>query len=423
MLIITHTKVLSKITIDLRNHRNKPDRREMTDNKTLQFIREHRNENVRTLALKGKHHPDIDIREAVTQIEGWQLAKEKLPHWAATDGIFYPVRLSLEQCSSEATAQYKASLTNGNSLTDLTGGFGIDCSYMAKNFKQATYIERNERLCRIAKHNFSLLHLEHIKIINRESEDIISELTPQDWIFIDPARRDNSGKKVVALSDCEPDVSKLHDILLRKSKKVMIKCSPMLDITAACHELQKIVEIHIVAVNNECKELLFILSNDYTGETTTHCINIQKESSEVFSYSGSKREHTILYSEKLGKFLYEPNVAIMKAGCYKELANSFSLTKLHPNSHLYTSEQMIEDFPGRIFEIEKYCNFSKKELKTTIGETKQANLAIRNFPDSVETLRKRLKLSDGGNTYLFATTLANNKKILIRCKKADRHKL
>ena len=258
------------------------------DASTKEFIEQHRNDDVRTLALQGKRYPAVDIREAVTQIEGWQQAREKLPAWASVDGIIYPPKISMEQCSSEKTAKYKAKHIEGERFADLTGGFGIDFSYMARGFREAFYIERNERLCKIATANFSLLGLEHVKVLNGNSEELFESLPHLDWIFVDPARRDGDGRKVVALSDCEPNVVELD--LLSKADKAMIKCSPMLDITLACRQLKNVSEVHIVAANNECKELLIILgSNDLAG-LTTHCVNILKDDTQVFSFTQGDEE-------------------------------------------------------------------------------------------------------------------------------------
>ena len=390
----------------------------MLSKETIDFITMHRNEDSRALALQAKRYPTVDMREAVTQIEGWQIAREKLPAWATTDGIIYPPRISMEQCSSEATALYKAAIANGDSLADLTGGFGIDCSYMAHGFKRATYIERNALLCSIAKENFTLLGLHHIDIINGNSEDILPDLSALDWIFIDPARRDGDGRKVVALSDCEPDVTALEDKLLDRAQRVMVKCSPMLDITAASRQLRNVQEIHIVAVNNECKELLFILGKSNVDETPIICTNIRKEGAQCFSFTAHEEaEASITYSDTVGRYLYEPNAAIQKSGCTRSLSHRMQASKLHPNSQLYTSDKMIEDFPGRIFIVEKVCGFSKSDIKE-IQSLGKANITVRNFPESVQLLRKKLKLAEGGDSYIFATTLANGNKALIICKKA-----
>ena len=391
----------------------------MLSKETIDFIAAHRNEDPRSLALQAKRYPAVEMREAVTQIEGWQAAREKLPAWAATEGIIYPPHISMEQCSSEATALYKASIARGESLADLTGGFGIDCSYMARSFKRVTYIERTPLLCRIAKENFALLELDHIEILNGNSEECLPAMPAREWIFIDPARRDGDGRKVVALSDCEPDVTALEEQLLQKARRVMIKCSPMLDIKAACRQLAHVSEVHIVAVNNECKELLIILDGENEGSlTTTKCINIRKETIDTFSFKETEeREKETIYSTGVGKFLYEPNAAIQKSGCHAMLTDEYNIGKLHPNSQLYSSDALLGKFPGRIFNVEKVYGFSKNEIKE-IQALKQANITVRNFPESVASLRKKLKLADGGDRYIFATTSANNNRVLLLCKKA-----
>lgn len=384
---------------------------------TKKFIFVHRNDDVRTLALQARRYPDVDMREAVTQIEGWQLAQHKLPQWAACDGVIYPPKISMEQCSSQATALYKASLAGGRTLADLAGGFGIDCSYMAQNFKEAIYIERNSLLCDIAKENFATLGLHHISIINGNSEEILPTLPHCDTIFIDPARRDGDGRKVVALADCTPDVTTLEDALLQKGEKVIIKCSPMLDASAACRELKHVQEVHIVAAGNECKELLLVLSPHSTPTTTTHCVNLLPDGAQTFSFTAQQEQAaTATYTSEVGRYLYEPNAAIQKAGCHKSLAQATGAAKLHPNSHLYTSQERIDTFPGRAFKVTGVVGFSKNELKQ-LTAIKKANITVRNFPESVAQLRKRLKMADGGDTYIFATTLADERKVLVLCGK------
>ena len=388
----------------------------MLDDATIEFIAQHREEDVRTLALQAGRYPTVDMREAVTQIEGWQQAREKLPTWAAVEGIIYPPKISMEQCSSEKTAKYKAKQVKGKRFADLTGGFGIDFSYMARNFNEAFYIERNKTLCDIATANFSLLGLEDAKVMNGNSEELFKSLPHLDWIFVDPARRDGDGRKVVALSDCEPNVVELDP--LSKADMAMIKCSPMLDITMACRQLQHVSSVHIVSVNNECKELLIILnSGDFTG-FTTHCVNILKDSTQIFSFTQDKEDFaSTSYCSEVGKYLYEPNASVQKAGCPKSLSSHYHVDKLHPNSHLYTSNEHIHDFPGRIFEVVEVLGFSKADIKS-VQSLGKANITVRNFPESVQLLRKRLKLTDGGENYIFATTLNDDNKALILCKKA-----
>ena len=390
----------------------------MLDNATIEFIAQHREEDVRTLALQAGRYPTVEMREAVTQIEGWQHAREKLPEWAAVEGIIYPPKISMEQCSSEKTAKYKAGLIEGKMFADLTGGFGIDFSYMARGFGEAFYIERNKNLCDVATANFSRLGLDHVKVLNGNSEELFGTLPHLDWIFVDPARRDSDGRKVVALSDCEPNVVELD--LLSKADKAMIKCSPMLDITMACRQLKNVSAVHIISVNNECKELLIILnSGNFTG-ITTHCVNILKDgTTQVFSFTQDEEETAcVSYCSEVGKYLYEPNASIQKAGCPKSLGAHYHVDKLHPNSHLYTSIEHVHDFPGRTFEIVEVLGFSKADIKM-VQSLGKANITVRNFPENVQLLRKRLKLADGGENYIFATTLNDGSKALIVCKKVE----
>ena len=389
----------------------------MLSQETKEFIAAHRNEDPRTLALQARRYPGVNIREAAVQIEGWQHAREKLPAWAATDGIIYPPRISMEQCSSEATALYKAALVKGGSIADLTGGFGIDCSYMARSFNKAYYIERSGLLCDIAKWNFGQLGLEHIGIINGNSEDTLPTLPALDWIFIDPARRDGDGRKVVALSDCEPNVAELEEKLLQKATKVMVKCSPMLDMTAATKQLGNIEEIHVVAANNECKELLLILGKNVTDDTPVTCVNLHRGECERFSFTAAEEAAAVAtYSSAIGRYLYEPNAAMQKSGCYRTLSQRLKIDKLHPNSHLYTSDTFVDTFPGRKFIVERSMGFSKSDIKE-IQSMGKANITVRNFPETVQTLRKKLKLADGGDTYLFATTTADGRRIIAICRK------
>lgn len=389
---------------------------------TQEFIDLHRTENIRMLALRSNKHKEIDLPIALQQIEGWQIARHKLPLWSKTKGIIYPPHISMEQCSSEQTAEYKADIMGkGETFADLTGGFGVDTSYLARGFKKAWYVERNEDLCQTARHNFQILELPQIEVCNKEAELFLKEMLPVDCLFIDPARRNEHGGKTVAISDCTPDVKTLLPLLLQKGRKIMIKLSPMLDISLALHDLPDVSNVHIIAVNNECKELLLIIqhNNDKESPVQYHSINLLSENkNQQFTFTQEEESMSICtYATTIGNYLYEPNTAILKAGAFRSIAQRFHLEKLHPNSHLYTSETLERDFPGRSFIIEQAIGFTKKDLKALQSSVKKANLAIRNFPSSVGELRKRLKLQDGGETYLFATTLANEKKILLKCKK------
>lgn len=385
---------------------------------TQTFVREHATDDIRTLALQAKKYPTVDMPTAITQIAGRQIAAEKIPSWQATDNIWYPRHLSMEQCSSELTARYKASLIEGESFADLTGGFGIDCGFLAARFKTATYVERQEELCEIAAHNFPLLDLSHIEIKNEDGVAYLKQMNPVDCIFIDPARRNEQGGKIVAIKDCEPDVAALEELLLEKAKRVMIKLSPMLDLTQALKEMNHTHEVHIISVNNECKELLLILSRETTTEIGIHCVNLTSKEQQHFTFTREQEKASdCTYTENLGNYLYEPNASILKAGAYRLLTSVYPVKKLHPNSHLYTSDELVERFPGRVFRIAGQCSFNKKEIKETLGELKKANITVRNFPATVADIRKRIKLTDGGDIYLFATTLNNDQKLLVRCTK------
>ena len=385
---------------------------------TIRFIEENARADVRSLALQAKKYPSVDMAMAVVQIAGRQMAEMKVPTWYRTEGLLYPKHLSMEQCSSEATAVYKASLVGGDTFADLTGGFGIDCSFMSRRFGQADYVERQTELCELAGHNFPLLGL-NIRVHNEDGVEYLKQMQPVDCLFLDPARRDNHGGKTVAISDCEPDVSALEDLLVEKAKKVMVKLSPMLDLSLALKDLKYVSEVHIVSTDNECKELLLILQKTpISSEISIHCINMVRADCQKYTFTQEQeRTSGCPLASEVETFLYEPNASILKAGAYRSLTQAYAVKKLHPSSHLYVSPHFIGDFPGRKFRVEGVSGFGKKELKTFLQGLEQANLTIRNFPSSVAELRKRLKLKEGGEDYLFATTLAGESKVLIKCKK------
>lgn len=391
---------------------------------TLAFIDSHRGDGVRTLALQAKKYPAVDMAEAVVQIAGYQIAEKKVPLWAQTAGIRYPQHLSMEQCSSEVTARYKASLVSGDTLTDLTAGWGVDCSFLARNFRCADYVERQETLCWIAAHNFPLLGLPHVRIHCADAVEYLQSMEPVDCLFLDPARRDSHGGKTVAIAECEPDVCRLEPLLVEKGKTVMIKLSPMLDMASALRDLQYVRRIHVVSVNNECKELIILLrkapdeEEAAAGEVIISCEQVVNNSVRQhfqFTFSEEKSAGCPL-AESVGNYLYEPGAALLKAGPYRLLATRYGVEKLHPNSHLYTSSGLV-DFPGRRFRVTAVSGFGKKDLKVLLEGVEKANLTVRNFPSSVAELRKKLKLKEGGDTYLFATTLASGEKVLIRGEK------
>ena len=389
------------------------------DSATQQFIEAHRQDDVKVLALQAKKYPQVDISFALNQIAGWQTASTKLPSWAALSGIVYPMHLSMEQCSSEPTARYKASLVKGRTLVDLTGGLGVDCSFLSSNFEQVDYVERQAGLAEIAEHNFEVLGLSSkVTVHTGDGVNFLQKMNKVDVIYLDPARRDNHGGKVVSIADCEPDVSRLEDLLLQKADTVLIKLSPMLDVKLACQTLHHVQAVHIIAVNNECKELLLLLSK------TTHldleeipffCVNIGKSGeTQCFSFTGAEESKAVVRYSDPESFLYEPNAAIMKAQGFKVLTERFPVKKLQNNSHLYTSSEWIPEFPGRKFQIQEVSGLGKKELKSFLDGLTQANLTVRNFPMTVADLRKRLKIKEGGEYYLFATTLQDNRKVLIK---------
>ena len=387
---------------------------------TIAFIEEHLHDDVRALALKAGKLPQVDLTAALTQIAGRQIAAVKIPSWQLVKEILYPQHLSMEQCSSEVTARYKAELVSGDTLCDLTGGFGVDCAFLSAGFKQVTYVEQQSSLCELAANNYGVLGLNHVKVVNEDGVAYLEKMEPVDCIFMDPARRNEHGGKTVAIADCTPDVGALQRLLTYKAQRVMIKLSPMLDLALTLQTMHSTCEVHIVSVNNECKELLLILAAGVqTAEPEIHCVNLTHNGKQCFSFTRSQeQEATCTYADDTALYLYEPNASILKAGGFKVLSAAYCMKKLHPNSHLYTSDELVADFPGRVFRIEKSYSFNKKEMKDLLGNISKANISIRNFPSTVDELRKRTKLKDGGDVYLFATTLNSGDKVLLECYKA-----
>ncbi len=383
---------------------------------TQQFIRENLNADVPTLALK-KAPVGTDVSLALRQIAARQLLQKKVPQWAENEDLLFPVHLSIEQCSSEAAAKYKAGLLDGHTFADLTGGLGIDTFYISQHFQQTDYVEMQTELCDLARHNFAILKAD-VKVLNETAEDYLKRCEPKDCIFIDPARRDEHGRKTISISDCTPDVAALQDLLRQKAKRVLIKLSPMLDISKALEELCHVKEVHVVAVANECKELDFIMERDYQGEVHFVCVNLMTNQQELCFTMAEERNSTTRLTDGVMKYLYEPNPALMKAGCFKLLTACFDVYKLHRNSNLYTSDRLILDFPGRVFEVQDWAPYNKKVKSTLLADVKKASVAVRNFPLSVAELRKNLKIADGDENYVFATTLKGEEKIIILTKKA-----
>ena len=386
------------------------------NDKTRNFIEQNLDADIRQLALKGCRDKDVDLDAAIRQIAGRQTARRKLPSWAALDGILYPPHLNMEQCSSEQTARYKARICSSHpspkTLVDLTGGFGVDFAFMSEAFDEATYVERNSELFAISSANMKIL-APKAKCLNEDGLEVLHRLDHVSMIFMDPARRDNHGARTYGISDCTPNVLEIKDELLQKADVVMLKLSPMLDWHKAISDLgeQYIKEVHIVSVQNECKELLIVMQQQSAEPPTVYCVN----DDSVFSYHPSSISSNHISHHSSLIYLYEPNASIMKAGCFAEIEQAFEVSQLAPNSHLFASDQAIADFPGRKFRISAVTSMNKQELKQALKDIRQANIAVRNFPMSVADLRKRLKLSEGGNDYIFATTLTEGKKVLIIC--------
>lgn len=397
---------------------------------TAEFIREYRERDIRQLALQANRFPDVDMPYALDQIQGWQIARRKLPKWAACDGVIFPPHLSMEQCSSEPTAQYKLNLAmewasrvgHASRMTDLTGGFGVDFSFTSCAFAAATYVERNEQLCRIVEHNLPLLGLNNATVVCADAVEYLSTVEPQTMLFLDPARRDEHGAKTVMLADCTPDVVQLLPQLLEKSRFTMLKLSPMLDWHKAVDDLQGAVrEVHIVSVGGECKELLLVLSTVVESELKVYCADLStaSDTSSLFVYtpgSSAPVANSKLKTQN-SKFVHEPNASIMKAGCFDELAAAYGVSPVSRNSHLFLSDEPVEDFPGRSFVVERVTTMNKSELRKALVGIEKANIATRNFPLTVAELRKRLKIKDGGDVYIFATTTAEGEHLLLISRK------
>ena len=389
---------------------------------TIDFIREHAEADVHQLALQGTKNPEVNLTFALEQIAGRQKAKTKLLTWAATDGIIYPPHLSMEQCSSEQTARYKANIAGkGALMVDLTAGYGVDMAFVSPNYRRAIHVEQQASLCAISSENFKLLGLNHIEVVCADGVDYLHQLDHADLIFLDPARRDDHGARTYGIADCTPNVLELRDELLQKADRVMLKLSPMLDWRKAVEDLGNVNEVHIVSVDNECKELLLILSKE-EKPLKLFCVN----NDQVFEgdqgdwlNERSIAEIRVPVPMSSQTYLFEPNASIMKAGCFALLEQRYNVSQLDKNSHLFVSDKDISDFPGRRFIIEKTTSMNKRELKAALDGINRANITVRNFPLSVAEVRKRLKLKDGGDHYLFATTVAGNQHQLFLCRKME----
>lgn len=466
------------------------------NDETREFVAMHRNEDVRELALKAKRVEGLDLPLALDQIAGWQIASKKLPQWASCEGIVYPPHISMEQCSSQFTAQYKSeiaqtllapaatvrarvsdsgesdnqttksepqlsdsaesvmqtaksafqlsdspesdtqemkmgawmsdspesdTLVARSSMVDLTGGFGVDFSYLARGFSQATYVERQRHLCDLAEHNMAALGLDQARIVCGDGVEYLRQMGPVDFIYLDPARRDEHGSRTYAIEDCTPNVLELRDLLLAKSQYTLVKLSPMLDWRKAVADFDGTVrEVHIVATGNECKELLLVLGQQVHEEPSAPRVFCVNDNQRIDYDSATYTQGLRIGGKPLPEaknYLYEPNASIMKAGCFDLVEERFGVTQVGPSSHLFVSATPVADFPGRGFAIEAIGGMNKKDIKRLLNGTKQANIAVRNFPLTAPQLRKKLKLADGGPVYLFGTTMQGCDHVLLRTSK------
>ena len=405
------------------------------DTATRDFIDKHLKDDVRQLALQ-KFSDDVDKMLVLNQIEARQLLSKKVPSWASNPDLLFPKHLSIEQCSSELTAKYKASIiSGGDTFVDLTGGLGIDSYFLSEKFKTSYYVENQKELCELAEHNFGVLGRK-IKVVNSDSETFLSKNQNFDLVFIDPARRDVYNRKMVSLHDCSPDVVHLVETFPETSPRkpsFLIKASPMLDISLITNELQNISEIHIVSVKNECKEILIEIEPGFEGETRFICVNLRQDLQDFSSVisTGAKRSGEISFefsetsessanssfAPTIKHYLYEPNASLMKSGAFKLISQRFGIEKLHVNSHLYTSDNLVSDFPGRIFEVIGFAPFNKKIKKELLNGITEASVATRNFPLSANDLRKTLNLKESDKNFIFGTTLIGEKKVVIMAKK------
>lgn len=381
------------------------------------YINHNLTSNIEQLIFKGSPFKEVSIQELANQIVAKQKSEKKLPAWFQTKNIYYPPKLSIEQTSSEITAEYKSKLIDGDSIIDITGGFGIDCYAFSKRFKKIVHCEINEELSEIVSYNYEQMGIFNIEVVATNGLEYLENTSEKfDCIYIDPSRRNEKKGKVFLLSDCAPNVPENLDFLFKKSNTILIKNSPILDITSTINELKFVKEVHVIAVNNEVKELLFLLKKGFKGFIEVKTCNILKNKKQKFIF---KLDSDFYFEYYLPlKYLYEPNAAILKSGGFNEIASQQKIGKLHQHSHLYTSENLIEDFPGRIFKINNVFAYNKKRIKKQIAESK-ANITTRNFPKTVAQIRKETKFKDGGNTYLFFTTNLNNELIVIDCTKSD----
>nr|MBC7613651.1 hypothetical protein [Pseudopedobacter sp.] len=377
------------------------------------FIQEHLKTDLQKLILKGSPFPTITIQELAIQIEGKNKSEKKLPTWFKSKGILFPPKLNIEQASSELTAKYKASLINKGQLIDLTGGFGIDGFAFADRAEKVFHCEINESLSAIVANNAKVLKKGNIEFIIGDSQKFLAKTQKVATIYVDPSRRANNGR-VFLLEDCEPEVLKHQDLYLQKAETVIIKAAPMLDISAAVKSLKNVREVHVISVNNECKELLFILKKNPANSIKYRCTLLKGEETKVYEFDEKQEKELEIQPQKLQNYLYEPDAAILKAGFFKSLCPKFGVDKIHQHSHLYTSTELKADFPGKIFKVMDAVDFNQFTKSKALAK---ANVVTRNFNLKPEEIKKQFKIKDGGEDFLFFTTNSKNNPIVVHAKK------
>ena len=383
------------------------------DAKIAHFIATHRNEDVQKLAFSSKKYPDVDMPVAIQQIAGWQQARQKTPSWAAVDGIVYPPHLNMEQCSSEQAARFKAQLVKGETLVDLTGGFGVDCYFMSQGFVHTDYVECDASLAALVAENFT--HRADITIHVADSTDYLNRMGAVDCVMLDPSRRSATGHKVAALSDCSPNVLELRDLLLRKAQRVVLKLSPMLDVCQAVRALgPSVTDVYVLAIDGECREMLMLMGGA-SDVVMLHGVHLHHGVTDCFTYTQAEEEACPLkVADAVLSYLYEPNAALMKLGAFRLLTKRYDLRMLHANSHLYTADELISDFPGRVMRVRRCVGMGKREQRD-LSSLGRANVCTRNFPMSSDALRRRLRLLDGGDVFVYGTTLHDGRHVVLVC--------
>jgi hypothetical protein len=384
-----------------------------------QFLEQHKSDEPATLMLQAKRYPNLPVAELVQQIQARQKALTKIPGWAENYDLIFPVNISVEQASSEQTARYKASLLSGNLLVDLTGGFGVDDYFFAQQFREVFYVEQNAALSETVQYNFEKLAVSNVTFFTQNATDFLQNFTgPADCFYLDPARRGTANQKLHLLEDCEPDILRLLPELLTKAKTVLLKTSPLLDINLAVAQLKTVQKIWVVAVENECKEVLYQIGREENADPEITAVNLSSRQQHApFVFRKSAAEAAAVSYVEPQQFIYEPNAAILKAGAFRQLAEYYSVSKLHRNSHLYTSETLVPNFPGRAFKLKTVAKYNKKALLQLLPD-KKANITVRNFPETVAQIRQKTGLREGGNIYLFATTDLHQQPVILISEKA-----